>query len=63
MTLWISRRFRIGTYKYSVTQGLALGWLRIGWKIREEDQEKTVRQMGFDKAVWILFVLATLSLW
>ena len=61
--LWISRHFRIGTYKYTCTKGLALGWLRIGMKIKAKDQEKQVVTLGFDKAVWLYFVLATISLW
>ncbi len=61
--LWISKHFRVGTYKYTCTHGLAIGWLRIGFKIRPEHQEKVVRQLGFDKVVWVYFVLATLSLW
>ena len=61
--LWISRHFRIARYRYTVTQGIALGWLRIGWKIKAENQEKPVRQLGFDKAVWLYFILVTISLW
>lgn len=62
MTLWLSRHFRVCHYTYSVTTGIALGWLRIGWRIKAKAKED-VRQMGFDKAVWLYFVLATLSLW
>ena len=61
--LWISRHFRIGTYRYQVTHGLAIGWLRIGWKIKAEKLEKKAVTLGFDRAIWFFFVLATISLW